>query len=273
MAKTKISKQPSNYPPLAFHLLRLSQLLSALIVASVLAFFCHHLHAENIYIPWTFIVLLTVSILTLVAFIITSVFYTLRTLSPKLNLYSNTALTALWCLGLALLSWNLSWTLGHRCTTDSWKNDAGIMVCRLFKALTAFAVTGTLATALLTLLDFRTHRLNIASGAYNPMLDIKHPIPRSSSPFPNDSWDSRTGATDHRQDPYVSQPYSADSYSASGLTAEHDDDVVLRSPEHNSTSHELARPYKVQKPIEAQQFGYQAPSEQTTYDGAGGRYF
>ena len=110
------------------------------------------------------------------------------------------------------------------------------------------------------------------------MLDLKHPIPRASSPFPNDPWDSRSGAADHRQDPYASQPYSADSYSASGFAAEHDgdDDIVVgfRNPEHNnSTSHELARPYKVQKPIEAQRFGYQVPSEQTTYDGAGGRFF
>ncbi|KAG7006319.1 ABC multidrug transporter C [Physcia stellaris] len=252
MARDKISKQPSNYPPLVFHLLRTCQLLSTLIVASVLIFFCHHLHVENIYIPWTFIVLLTVSLLTIVAFLVTSVFYTLRTLSPKLNLYSNTALTALWCLGLALLTWNLSWTLGHRCTTDSWKNDAGIMVCRLFKALTAFAVTGTLTTALLTLLDLRTHRANTASGAYNAMHDIKPqiPIPRSSSPFPNDPWD---------------HPYSADSYG-------------VRSPPgyteyQNSRSQELARPYKVQKQFEAEQFGYQAPSEQTMYDGAGGRPF
>lgn len=110
------------------------------------------------------------------------------------------------------------------------------------------------------------------------MLDIKHqiPIPRSSSPFPNDPWDSnsRTGAP---HDPCASQPYSADSYSASGIHAD-GDDLGLRSPPgyadyKNSTSHELARPYKVQKQFEAEQFGYQAPSEQTTYDGAGGRFF
>ena len=65
MARDKFSKQPSNYPPLAFHLLRLCQLVSSLIVASVLAFFCYHLHADNIGVPWTFIVVGTPRSLTL----------------------------------------------------------------------------------------------------------------------------------------------------------------------------------------------------------------
>lgn len=86
--------------------------------------------------------LLTVSLLTFVVLLVTSAFYTFRTLSPKYNLYSNGALTLLWILGLTLLTWNLSWTLGHHCARTTWHNDAGIMVCRLYKAMTAFTVTG-----------------------------------------------------------------------------------------------------------------------------------
>lgn len=56
MARDKFSKQPSSYPLLAFHLLRLCQVVSSLIVAGVLAFFCYHLRDEGIGIPWTFIV-------------------------------------------------------------------------------------------------------------------------------------------------------------------------------------------------------------------------
>lgn len=41
----------------------------------------------------------------------------------------------------------------------------------------------------------------------------------------------------------------------------------LEFPEH---SYENKTPYKTQRPIVAQNFGYQAPSEQTRYDGAGG---
>lgn len=158
--RSRISKQPSFYPPLAFHILRLGQLLSSLIVTIVLSFFVHHLKVERYSIPWTFLLvrnlprpyhlshhvnipqLLTVSILTLIALVSTSILYHFRTLSPKLNLYSNTFLSVLWVLGLSFLTWNLSYTLGHHCSRETWKNTAGIMVCRLYKALTAFTVTG-----------------------------------------------------------------------------------------------------------------------------------
>ena len=55
LPKERVSKKPSQYPTLTFHLLRLAQLLSSIIVSSVLIFFIHHLHLEKYYIPWTFI--------------------------------------------------------------------------------------------------------------------------------------------------------------------------------------------------------------------------
>ena len=55
MGKSRISKQPSHYPPLAFHLIRLGQILSSIVVASVLFFFIHHLEIEHYNIPWTFL--------------------------------------------------------------------------------------------------------------------------------------------------------------------------------------------------------------------------
>lgn len=268
MARDRFSKQPSHYPPLPFHLLRFGQLLSTIVVSSVLIFFCHHLLAEGIRVPWTFIVLLTVSLLTLVALLVTCVSYTLRMLSPKINMCSNAVLTVFWALGLALLSWNLSWTLGHHCARTTWHNEAGIMVCRLYKALTAFTVIGLATTAVLFLLDLRTHRGTTAQGTYNVMLDIKHPVPRSSS-FSSHHYDRDSGDGDiGSQRP---APYSADSYGRVGIAP---DDDEIRPVSGNSSSHELARPYKVQKPIEAVQFGYVAPSEQTRYDGPGGvNYF
>ena len=89
--------------------------------------------------------LLVAALLTVASLLVTSVFYTFRTLSPKYNLYNNGALTLLWILSLTLLTWNLSWTLGHHCVRATWHNDAGIMVCRLYKAMTAFTVTALYA--------------------------------------------------------------------------------------------------------------------------------
>ena len=54
----------------------------------------------------------------------------------------NGCLTVLWMLGFGLLVWNLSQTLTHKCVILNWGSQAGVMVCRLYKALTAFTVTG-----------------------------------------------------------------------------------------------------------------------------------
>ena len=55
MGKAKISKQPSPYPSLPFHGLRGAQVLSSMIVTSILGFFIYHLESETYYVPWTFI--------------------------------------------------------------------------------------------------------------------------------------------------------------------------------------------------------------------------
>ncbi|CAF9902911.1 MAG: hypothetical protein ALECFALPRED_000066 [Alectoria fallacina] len=270
LPRDRVSKKPSPYPTLAFHLLRLGQLLSSIIVSSVLIFFIHHLRKENYYIPWTFILLLAVSILTVIALVTTSILHLTLTLNPKYNLLSNLSLLILWVLGLSLLSWNLGWTLGHRCTPVTWHNDSGIMVCRLYKALTAFTVTGLVSTLLALALDLRVHKYSTLLGSYNQMLDIKAPTDlRSSSPFHGgaegfepahrrESSPYHTGGLettyDQRRDP---SPYESEG-------------IETAYSHRRDPSHDAARPYKVQKPIEAQQFGYSAPSEQTSYGGGGG---
>lgn len=103
------------------------------------------------------------------------------------------------------------------------------------------------------------------------MLDIKGPTDlRSSSPFHGgaeglepahrrESSPYHTGALeaiydDQRRDP---SPYDSEG-------------IETAYSHRRDPSHDAARPYKVQKPIEAQQFGYNAPSEQTSYGGGGG---
>lgn len=111
------------------------------------------------------------------------------------------------------------------------------MVCRLFKALTAFAVTGAASAIGCVILDLALVRKSKERGVYNQMADRKVQItvqeeevgrseldgePRPDTKF-GEGWDRR--------------------------------------------SHEGARQYKIQKPIEAKQFGYEAPSQQTSYGG------
>ncbi|SLM36993.1 hypothetical protein LPUS_06713 [Lasallia pustulata] len=236
MANGKISRQPSHYPPLPFHFLRLAQLLSSIIVASILYFFIHHLATEHYTVPWTFILLASVSTLTLLALLISSIFYHILTLSPKPNGAGNLFLTVLWMLGVALLLWNISGTLSHRCNIANWHNEAGIMVCRIYKALTAFAFTGMITTLLLLLLDIRTHRALTHAGTYNPM---------------------------HDRDMKASS-----SFALAGARASSSSDPFSHRDE--DLEHDIATPYKVRHTIAAEQFGYSAPTEQTTYGGGGG---
>ncbi|KAI4251164.1 MAG: hypothetical protein LQ352_005026 [Teloschistes flavicans] len=242
MPTAKITQNPSPYNALSFHLLRLAQFVSAAIVTSVVCFFGHYLLVEHYNLPWTFIVLLAAALVTIVTLLASSALYHFRTLSPRHNLILNTALSCLWILGLSFLTWNLGWTLGHRCLLKTWHNEAGIMVCRLYKACTAFTVMGLLSTLLALALDIRTHRGTTHLGHYNRMnepLDVKRSPPSISSPMP-------------QYPPYSSQ--RADDSMMTGDLSE----------------------YRVQREeFEVQHFrnGYEAPSEQTKYDpGHEGRF-
>ena len=107
------------------------------------------------------------------------------------------------------------------------------MVCRLYKALTSFAVTGAAAAIGSVLLDLSVRRKAKQRGAYNQMMDVKIPIVRGGEEGGAKSRDPRSN---------------------------HGEGWDRRS-------HDGARAYKVQKPIKATQFGYELPIEQTKYEG------
>jgi len=239
------SRQPSPYPSLLFHLIRLAQLVSSIIVMSILSFFTYYLSHDKYPVPRTFLVLLAVSSLTNVSVLFTAFFYHYRQLRPRLSSMINIFLTLLWMLGFALLTWNLSGTIKHKCNIDNWTHETGIMVCRIYKALEAFTITGLLATAGSLVLDFYTIRKSAARGIYNTMGDAKQP--------------GHTRGID-----------STDDFSTAihaGETSANYREPSLEFPEY---SHEASKPYKAQRTMESQNFGYNQPSEQTSYGGAGG---
>lgn len=141
-ARSKFSRAPSPYPAVLFHAIRLAQLLSSTVVMSFLAFFVHYLMEDHYYIPWTFLVLLAVSSFTVLSVVTTAFFYHYRTLQPRLSSVINSGLTLLWMLGFALLTWNLSGTLSHQCDIANWNHETGVMVCRIYKAIETFTITG-----------------------------------------------------------------------------------------------------------------------------------
>jgi hypothetical protein len=84
-----------------------------------------------------------VALFTLLTQTVTIVFYFCHALNPLFNLLVNAALSIFWATGFGLLAWAMSGgTLMHKCNIKNWGNDAGIMVCRLYKTLFTFALIG-----------------------------------------------------------------------------------------------------------------------------------
>ncbi|KAH0551443.1 hypothetical protein GP486_007343 [Trichoglossum hirsutum] len=166
MAKIKTKKKPSVYSALPFHLFRFTQLVSSLIVSAIMFYFIYHLRRDHFKVPWTFLVLLSVALFTIMTQTVTIVFYFCRALNPTVNLVINALLFILWATGFGLLAWAMSGTLVHRCDVANWQNDAGIMVCRLYKALFTFSLTGLISTASALALDFTTRKKELRGGRY-----------------------------------------------------------------------------------------------------------
>jgi len=246
----RFSRAPSPYPFLLFHGIRVAQLVSSVIVMSFLAFFVHYLVADAYYVPWTFLVLLAVSAGTNLSVLVTAFFYHFRTLQPRLSWMINSGLTGLWALGFALLTWNLSGTLSHTCNVENWDHETGVMVCRIYKAVETFTITGFAATAASLALDLYIMRKTRERGVYNQMGDEKRGRPRHH--------------------PHHSRHDTVDEFSMRDQAGE---EAGFRAPsiEFPEYMHEAKRPYKPRREMSAERFGYQRPEEQTSYEGAAAR--
>ncbi|PQE30922.1 marvel domain-containing 2 protein [Rutstroemia sp. NJR-2017a WRK4] len=157
---------PSYYPRIAFHLLRSTQLISAAIVGGVMAYFMYYLRLEHYPTPWTFIVLLSISLATVAALTLTIILYNFTYLSPKFNSILNTFIAIFWMLGFGLLSWSLSRTLHRQCNYANWGSSVAINVCRQYKSVWAFTLIGTLSTLAALALDISTHIKATKKGVY-----------------------------------------------------------------------------------------------------------
>lgn len=134
------------------------------------------------------------------------------------------------------------------------------MVCRLYKALTAFAVTGAASSLAAALLDVAVLRKSRDRGFYNQMDDSKIQVARAGAGV---GVGVGAAAREHHAD---------DDQRRRGSKGAAFEAQELQMFGHHGEgwerrSHEGARAYKLQKPIEAKQFGYEMPSEQTTYAG------
>ncbi|KAF2679724.1 hypothetical protein K458DRAFT_374533 [Lentithecium fluviatile CBS 122367] len=150
--------KPTHYPFLPFHIIRSAQLVSSLIVAAIMSYFLRELARDGYRLPWTFILLLSVSLLTIVSLTATILLHLFYGLNPLLNTCLNAALLLLWAVSFSLLSWWSSGTLRHFCTRANWDDDTGVSICRTYKALFSFSLIGLVATLVALVLDVHVQR-------------------------------------------------------------------------------------------------------------------
>ncbi|QIX01416.1 hypothetical protein AMS68_006933 [Peltaster fructicola] len=184
---------PSQYPRLPFHGLRVTQLVSSIIVGSIMIYFINalvHEHpsdrpTQTFPVPWTFIFLLASSILSVCALIFTMVMHCCIGLNPRMNLLINGGLSALWGGSWSVLTWYVNGTLQGQCSLDTWNAEEGVMVCRIYKTLFTFALLGFLSTLAAFCLDVYVRRRQTRSGIYRLHdVDADHGRKASQQAFP-----------------------------------------------------------------------------------------
>ncbi|KAF2825187.1 hypothetical protein CC86DRAFT_467700 [Ophiobolus disseminans] len=166
MAFRRDRVRPTHYPKLPFHIIRSAQLLSSTVVACIMFYFLKELAKDNFRLPWTFILLVVVSLLTIFSLTTTIVLHCFYGLNPVLNTLLNSGLALLWAVSFSLLSWWSSGTLSHVCSRDNWDSELGMSVCRLYKALFSFSLLGLLSTLVALVLDVHVQRQATARGRF-----------------------------------------------------------------------------------------------------------
>ncbi|KAJ6279181.1 hypothetical protein J3E71DRAFT_355135 [Bipolaris maydis] len=169
MATRKGRVKPTPYPFLWFHLPRSAQLVSSLVVAGIMSYFLRELSRDGYLLPWTFILLMTVSVLTIVALASTIVLHLYHGLNPGLNITVNSSLGLLWIVSFGLLTKWTSGTVAGVCDTSHWDSDTGVSICRQYKALFSFALLGLLATLLALAVDVKVLKGARTRGAFQPV--------------------------------------------------------------------------------------------------------
>ncbi|KAF2149555.1 hypothetical protein K461DRAFT_48460 [Myriangium duriaei CBS 260.36] len=151
---------------LLFHGIRTIQLISSIIVGSIVSFFLWWLIHDHIGVPWTFAILVFSSFLTVICLTTTIAFHCLTGLSPRLNLILNSVQLFSWALGFIMLT-RWAWgTITGACDAITWHNNDGVMVCQTYKALYGFGMIGLLATTAALILDIHIHNLAVRMGKH-----------------------------------------------------------------------------------------------------------
>ncbi|KFY08551.1 hypothetical protein V492_06132 [Pseudogymnoascus sp. VKM F-4246] len=217
-------REPTHHGRLPLYILQGVQLLASVVVLGIMLYFVNQLRGSRMEIPWSFIIHLLVSAMSTSTVILLAV-YAGAARPPARTLILNGVLLGLWALSLGLLIHVAKATIISQCSSATWNNSTGMMVCRLYQTLFAFIIIAIASTALA--LTYLAHARHSNPQSYtktaNPAL-----FNRNQSPPEDDSSEFATLAPS-------SAPLSAPSY-ASSFRSPLPDDRSLGFPASPSPS-------------------------------------
>lgn len=131
-------KQPMQWPACAFFAIKGSQTFSCLFVLAIMALFAYHLKKDNYPIPWQFLSLAVISVLSLFNVLVTTVLFCCRALNPLFVMTVEVILSILWAFCAGALGKGMGGNIVRSCAL--WKTVQGITVCHLFKSVFSFTL-------------------------------------------------------------------------------------------------------------------------------------
>lgn len=136
---------------------------------SIMIYFAVNLHAAGFKFPYSFLLILITSVLTLLNLIFTTLLYCRNSLRPTLSLITGTILLILWALSLGFLGYSMRGTLHTTCNTASWGTSTGVMVCRVYKVLFSFIVVALAFTFIHIVIDGAARKDQTNLDTYDSM--------------------------------------------------------------------------------------------------------
>ncbi|OBT49956.1 hypothetical protein VE04_09267, partial [Pseudogymnoascus sp. 24MN13] len=130
-------REPTHHGRLPLYILQGLQLLASVGVLGIMLYFVNQLRGSRMTIPWSFIIHLLVSATSTATIILLAV-YAGAARPPARTLILNGVLLGLWALSLGLLVHVAKSTITSHCSSATWNNSTGMMVCRLYQTLFAF---------------------------------------------------------------------------------------------------------------------------------------
>lgn len=167
-SKKKIQTYYNKY---ALHGLRTSSFVAAIGVGAVLSSFAITLWRSDYNIPWTFLLAIVASYLTVICWMLTTLIMCCTPPHPILNLVFNVPLSALWIASTGIIVYNLLGTLSRSCSIANWGNNDGVSICNIYKLMFSGCVFATLSQLSLIILDVSARRNQNRGGRYTKMDD------------------------------------------------------------------------------------------------------